>query len=312
MATIRSMLGKRSSHSSPLSHSSSPLNIPGSVSFHQDNQTTVLTQQVYTLTVILEELKSKVSGLERLMGTGPDEMLFGGLQDHDPLGSIRDRVMKMESVLDSALEVGVNGERETSPVVEQLSSIEQRITVNVESELRDLQDHLGDVEGRSGSQNYTFGNTHSWQSDDDLELWITTEQVPTCGVYWDLFSALVAIDGGKRLTGKELADTNFSVTRTKTTPFENDLVATMSHDLPGVFFHETSDGMLASKEEGFTKCKTYDQWMGSTVNKAYKQSTRRTNNCFKTGSQTSSPALGEQCVWNMAPLSRLRSICLMV
>ena len=31
MATICSMLGKRGVHSSPLSHSSSPLNVPGSV-----------------------------------------------------------------------------------------------------------------------------------------------------------------------------------------------------------------------------------------------------------------------------------------
>ena len=45
----------------------------------------------------------------------------------------------------------------------------------------------------------------------------------------------------------------------------------MSHGLPGVFFHETADGLLASKEEGFTKCKSYDQWMGSTLNKPYKQ-----------------------------------------
>ena len=95
---------------------------------------------------------------------------------------------------------------------------------------------MGDLEGRTGLQSYTFGHSYSWSSDDDLELWITSEEVPTCGVFWDLFSALIAIDSGKRLTGKELADTNFSASRTKTTPFENDLVATMSHDLPGVFF----------------------------------------------------------------------------
>ena len=82
---------------------------------------------------------------------------------------------------------------------------------------------------------------------------------------------MVYIAEGKKPTGKELADTNYSATRTHTTPFENDLMATMSHDLPGVFFHETSDGMLASKEEGFTRCKTYKQWMGDSANKSYKR-----------------------------------------
>ena len=121
----------------------------------------------------------------------------------------------MESVLDAALEIGVNGDKETSPVMERVSSIDQRLIVNVESELQDVQDRLSELEGKTGSQNYSFSFTHTWNSDDDLELWVTTEQVPTCGVFWDLFSALVAIDGGKRPTGKELADTNFSASRTK-------------------------------------------------------------------------------------------------
>ena len=46
----------------------------------------------------------------------------------------------MESALDAALEIGVNGDKETSPVMECISSIEQRVVVNVESEMRSLQD----------------------------------------------------------------------------------------------------------------------------------------------------------------------------
>ena len=140
----------------------------------------------------------------------------------------------METILDAALELGAVDSKRGSDT-EKVLELENRIVVHVDSELRSLQDRVTDLEGRSGSQCYKFGHDNFWNSDDDLEYWITTNEIPSCGVFWDLFSALVAIDGGKKPTGKELADTNFSASRTKTTPFENDLVASMSHDLPGVF-----------------------------------------------------------------------------
>ena len=89
MATIRSTSAKRGTQLSPLSLSSTvPLTVPGSVSVPQDTQVPVLVQQVNSLTQMLQDSKSKVNGLERLVGTGPDEVMFGGLEDHDPLGNI--------------------------------------------------------------------------------------------------------------------------------------------------------------------------------------------------------------------------------
>jgi hypothetical protein len=66
----------------------------------------------------------------------------------------------------------------------------------------------------------------------------------------------------KYQTGKDMADEIYSLSRIKSTPFENDLAASMSHPRPLTLFGKQG-GELASMNEGFGACPLYDQWVGS-------------------------------------------------
>jgi hypothetical protein len=85
--------------------------------------------------------------------------------------------------------------------------------------------------------------------------------VGTYGTFWDLFSVLVAMKP-KYQTGKDVADERYSSGRIKSTPFENDLSAAMSHPRPLALFGKRG-GELAPVNEGFGACPTYEQWVGS-------------------------------------------------
>jgi hypothetical protein len=66
----------------------------------------------------------------------------------------------------------------------------------------------------------------------------------------------------KYQTGKGMADVKYSSARIKSTPFENDLVASMSHPRPLALFGKRS-GELASMNDGFGACPSYNHWVGS-------------------------------------------------
>ena len=53
------------------------------------------------------------------------------------------------------------------------------------------------------------------------------ESVPSMGIFWDAFSALVTM-APKRLTGKERANQQYSSDKINTTTAENELVASNS------------------------------------------------------------------------------------
>jgi hypothetical protein len=110
----------------------------------------------------------------------------------------------------------------------------------------------------------------SFGSIEELELWVEEEKILSCGFFVDLFSALVGMMQESRQTGKERADSNYSSKRTNTTRFEDKLVASMGHDLPGCFFKVDEGTGTFVKEEGFSLCKTYKQWIGSNGVKGYK------------------------------------------
>ena len=238
-----------------------------------DLKTDRIDQQMGTISNSMDDLKLRLTALEHNFNLAPDREMFGGIELSDPIDSLQQRIIKMETTLEASMDLRgtYKGEKDPDEVNNRFNALENRIAVNIETDIRDLQDRVSDLEGQQGTQTYSFGSGYRWNSDEDLESWFEEELPRSCGVFWDLFSALVYIAEVKKPTGKELADTNYSATRTHTTPFENDLVASMSHDLPGVFFHETTHGMIASKEEGFTRCKSYAQWMGSSANKPYKR-----------------------------------------
>ena len=90
-------------------------------------------------------------------------------------------------------------------------------------------------------------------------MWLEKEKVDSLGIFWDLFSVLVAM-APKRLTVKERADQQFSSDRIHTTTAENDLAASMAYERPQTLYGDKS-GNLVSLEEGFGSCKTHDKWI---------------------------------------------------
>jgi hypothetical protein len=86
------------------------------------------------------------------------------------------------------------------------------------------------------------------------------EKVPTCGNVWELFSVLVSMRP-KGLTGKERADEQHSLEQIKTTIFENNLLASMSHTQPACLYAKGGIGMLVDLEAGFGACESHAQWI---------------------------------------------------
>jgi hypothetical protein len=63
-------------------------------------------------------------------------------------------------------------------------------TLSREVEL--LKDKLGAMEGRVGDEVFVL-NEHSFNSFYDAKSWIVTNEIPSCGLHWRLFSILVVM-----------------------------------------------------------------------------------------------------------------------
>jgi hypothetical protein len=105
---------------------------------------------------------------------------------------------------------------------------------------------------------------HVFSSLNDVKLWCVANEVESCGMFWDLFSALVVM-APKEHTGKEKADETYSTQRTKTTTFENDLSASMLRLRPLTLYGKNGrQGKLAELEVGFGACTMYNKWVGGS------------------------------------------------
>jgi hypothetical protein len=85
---------------------------------------------------------------------------------------------------------------------------------------------------------------------------VDKEQVPSCGVFWDLLSVLISMNP-KEQTGKDRADEEYSSTRIQSTICEIDLAASMSHVKPKNLYG------TSTKELGFgPTIPSHDAWIG--------------------------------------------------
>jgi hypothetical protein len=123
-----------------------------------------------------------------------------------------------------------------------------------------LRAKLKEMEGRVTDSSFRL-NQYTFSTFYEVRTWCEDHTVATFGIFWDLFSVMVAMKP-KYQTGKDMADEKFSSARIKSTPFENDLLASMSHPRPLALFGK-KNGELAPANEGFGACPTYDQWVGS-------------------------------------------------
>eukprot|EP00978_Attheya_sp_CCMP212_P011066 scaffold26997_cov42-Attheya_sp.AAC.2 len=84
---------------------------------------------------------------------------------------------------------------------------------------------------------------------------VKVEQIETAGWFWDIFSILVVMKP-KQLSGKDQADEQYSSLRVQSTPFENDLAASMTHEKPKLLYG------AASHKDGFGNIPSYADWIG--------------------------------------------------
>jgi hypothetical protein len=99
----------------------------------------------------------------------------------------------------------------------------------------ELEARLQTIE-RQGGSDCIHLNDKKFGSTFDLESWVKDQEIPSCGLFWDLFSCLAVMGHGKQQTGKERVDSKYSSQRTKTTQFEDDLLASMGHEYPSCLF----------------------------------------------------------------------------
>jgi hypothetical protein len=91
-----------------------------------------------------------------------------------------------------------------------------------------------------------------------------TQKWSPTGFLGHVYSVLVAMKP-KLHSGKDIADGRFSSICIQSTPLENDLSTSMAHPRPLAMFGKKG-GELASMNEGFGACPTYNMWVGCGCN----------------------------------------------
>ena len=184
--------------------------------------------------------------------------------------ALRQRVKELE---DHARQSGRPVNRHETVAVESLTrdirDLEARIGSQVvgggnrdhlERSMEVMRAKMKEMEGRVTDASFRL-NQFTFSTFYEVKTWCEENSVTTYGTFWDLSSVLVAMKP-KYQTGKDMADERYSSARIKSTPFENDLLASMSHPRPLALFGKKG-GELAGMNEGFGACQTYEQWVGS-------------------------------------------------
>jgi hypothetical protein len=148
---------------------------------------------------------------------------------------------------------------------------------------------MGDMESRVSDESVVI-HENVFCSAADVLLWCRTNEVVSCGLYWDLFSVLIVMLP-KQQTGKDRADETHSSDRTKSTPKENDLAVAMSHDRPKVLFGKSvGTGELVPLEDGFGARPTHAKWIRGS--ESYKAKLWKMLNTYLLGLSGSLPPTG--------------------
>jgi hypothetical protein len=191
------------------------------------------------LAVDLTALRQRVSDLERD-------------RQHAGRPNNRHETAALESLAGDVRELERKLARDPNPAGNGHEHLERAMGV-VREKMKEMEGCVTDSSFRLNQ--YTFSTFY------EVKTWCEENNVTTYGTFWDLFSVLVAMKP-KYQTGKDMADERYSSARIKSTTFENDLAASMSHPRPLALFRKKG-GELASMNDGFGACPSYDQWVGS-------------------------------------------------
>lgn len=122
-------------------------------------------------------------------------------------------------------------------------------------QLDQLLDKIMILEGRVIDESVKLDDFSFGSFSDFKSSFVEHEQVETAGWFWDIFSVLVVMKP-KQLSGKDRADEQYSSLRVQSTPFENDLAASMTHEKPKLLYGS------ASHKDGFGNIPSYADWIG--------------------------------------------------
>ena len=107
----------------------------------------------------------------------------------------------------------------------------------------------------------------TFTSDSSVGVYVTTHAVPSCAMFWDLFSMFVCMSD-QGLTSKERLDEIYSAEKGKTgSALQGKLVASMTHKRPMCLY----GFKLACLDQGFYMCKTYEHWIGAGTHVSYQE-----------------------------------------
>ena len=97
-----------------------------------------------TISTSMDNLKLRLTALEHNFNLAPDQEMFGGIELSDPIDSLLQRIIKMETTLEASMDLqgsykaGANGLDEVN---NRFNVLENRIAVSIETDIRDLQEY---------------------------------------------------------------------------------------------------------------------------------------------------------------------------
>jgi tellurite resistance protein len=159
---------------------------------------------------------------------------------------------------------------------------------------RDSGDKMGDINEKINELGNRMDKAEAQRSDvsfvmedfnfasyGDFAQFMLNSKIPSCGMFWDIFSTLVSMCP-KGQSGKERADEQHSSERINTSMLKNNLPAAMGHARPSCLYASMGGtGILVTSEKGFGACPTYEKWC-SGVESVQKMLTKQLKD-FTTG-----------------------------
>jgi hypothetical protein len=130
---------------------------------------------------------------------------------------------------------------------------------DVDEKITELENRMDKAEAQGSDDSFVMED-FNFASYGDFAQFMLTNKIPSCGMFWDIFSTLVSMRP-KGQSGKERADEQHSSERINTSMLENNLLAAMGHARPSCLYaSKGGTGILVTSEKGFGACTTYDKW----------------------------------------------------
>ena len=261
---------------------------------------TMLTQQVKNLQgsftnlvssykKIIPSFKQRLSSLES-SNIGSTEMdfdnLFDAMDTKPDLGekmanltrkmqeAHSDLVRQVESLtrkLDNQPSTGVVSLAEFRRISKTVDDLDSQIQSNVtsdqtgyqlllQSQVDDLRQQILEMQSRVDDESFSL-NHYKFGSFQELKRWVKEEKVESAGIFWDLFSLIVAMEP-KAPTGTEHSDARHSAIRVASSRMESELAASMYHTKPKLLYSAKGTGKPVAREKGFGAIPSYGAWLG--------------------------------------------------